>query len=250
MTHYAIIGGGRLARHMSHYLSLLAIPCSVWARDGNCAINTRSESDSAQRLRQVTDPASHILLAVSDSGIKKVLKQYPWLHEKTLVHCAGAFSYPGIAGAHPLMTFGPDLYTIEQYQAIPFVVERAYEFARLLPGLPNPHYSISTEDKARYHALCVMAGNFSQLLWRAAADRFSDMSLPLSVLEPYLLQNVKNFVNDPGSALTGPLNRGDHQTVERNLAALDGDQLEQVYRSFVELHRMQQHIERPREAAV
>ena len=250
MTHFAIIGGGRLARHMYHYFSLLDLPCSVWARDADCVINTSHERNSEQRLREVIEPASHVLLAVSDAGITDVLKQYPFLHEKTLVHCSGAFSYPGIAGAHPLMTFGHDLYTLDQYRQIPFVLESGYEFDDLLPGLPNPHHAIAAEDKARYHALCVMAGNFSQILWGAATDRFAEMGLPASSLQPYLQQVVSNFIQDPESALTGPLSRGDHQTVNRNLTALAADPLEPVYQSFVELHRRQEQTDWPWEVSL
>jgi len=239
MTHYAIIGGGRLARHMHHYFSLLDLPCSVWTRDG---------ANPAKRLRKTIEPATHVLLAVSDAGISEVLKQYPFLHEKILVHCSGALSLPGVAGAHPLMTFSHDLYDLQKYQQIPFMVESAYDFSEILPGLPNPHHVIPLEEKARYHALCVMAGNFSQILWQAASERFDDMGLPASSLQPYLQQVVENFINNPEAALTGPLSRGDHLTVDRNLKSLAGDPLQPLYQSFVELHRNQQETEWPREA--
>ena len=237
MTHYAILGGGRLARHMRHYLSLLHLPCSTWARDAAPHLNSHSAGSPAERLRATVRPASHVLLLVADGAIAGLLKRYPFLHEKTLVHCSGALSLPGVAGAHPLMTFGHQLYSLEHYQRIPFMVDSGQEFSRLLPGLSNPHFAVSLEDKPRYHALCVMAGNFSQLLWQAAFERFGEMGLPPATLEPYLAQSLHNFVSDPGSALTGPLSRGDLQTIQRNLSSLAGDPLQGVYRAFVEFHR-------------
>jgi predicted short-subunit dehydrogenase-like oxidoreductase (DUF2520 family) len=249
MTHYAILGGGRLARHMRHYFSLLNLTVSCWTRDSNADFNSHSISSRAARLRATIHPASHVLLLVSDSAITDLLRRYPFLHEKTLLHCSGALSIPGVAGAHPLMTFSHELYTLEEYRRIPFMVDKGHEFDELLPGLSNPHFAISLEDKPRYHALCVMAGNFSQILWQAAAERFSAMGLPSSTLEPYLRQVVQNFVRDPDKALTGPLSRGDRQTIDRNLAALAGDPLEPVYRAFVSLYRSGQPLEQLQKVA-
>jgi predicted short-subunit dehydrogenase-like oxidoreductase (DUF2520 family) len=236
MSHYALLGGGRLARHMHHYLAHLNLPVSGWARDRDCALNSHAIDDPQLRLRATVKPASHVLLLVSDAGIAEVVRTYPFLHEKTLVHCAGALSIPGIAGAHPLMTFGDLLYEPEQYRCVPFIVERGHRFGDLLPGLPNPHFEIAPEHKARYHALCVMAGNFSQLLWEAVAARFAGMDLPAGILAPYLRQVTENFLATRGSALTGPLSRGDRATIERNLGALAGDGLQGLYRAFLEFH--------------
>lgn len=240
MNHYALLGGGRLARHMRHYFSLLDLPCSVWTRDGATATNSHAISDPVKRLRATVEPASHVLLLVSDGAIGEVLRRYPFLHEKTLVHCSGALSIPGVAGAHPLMTFSHELYTLDQYRRIPFMVDKGHAFAALLPGLPNPHFAISLEDKPLYHALCVVAGNFSQLLWQAAAERFGGLGLPAETLFPYLQQSLDNFIRHPESALTGPLSRGDQRTIERNLQSLGGDSLQPVYQAFVRLYQSRQ----------
>ncbi len=96
---------------------------------------------------------------------------------------------------------------------------------------------MAVEKKALYHALCVMAGNFPQILWHSLSGRFSDrLGIPPDILEPYLRQSLDNFLADPGRALTGPLARGDRNTVRRNLSALSGDALQDLYRAFVELH--------------
>ncbi|HSM69006.1 MAG TPA: DUF2520 domain-containing protein [Xanthomonadales bacterium] len=248
MTQYAILGGGRLARHMRHYLSLLDLPHSVWARNPSAALNSHAIADTAERLRATIAPASHVLLLISDGAVAGLLKRYSFLLRKTLVHCSGALSLPAVASAHPLMTFGQRLYSLEQYRVIPFMVDSGQDFATLLPGLPNPHYPILPEHKARYHALCVMAGNFSQLLWQGVAQRFADLGLPAETLEPYLRQVLDNFLQDPATALTGPLSRGDWQTIDRNLAALGGDSLEPLYRAFLEHWRAEHGTSQMREA--
>ena len=238
MHDYAIVGGGRLARHFSEYFRLLEIPHTRWARDCRSPLNTFVTTNAEKRLRETIANADRVLLLVSDNAIATLLKQYPFLHEKQLIHCSGALSFPGVAGAHPLMTFADRLYPLDTYQTVPFMCEAGYGFDQLLPGLPNPHFAIDVEDKARYHALCVMAGNFSQLLWKSVSDRFErQFDLPGETLHPYLSQVAGNFIDAPETALTGPLIRNDQQTIERNIHSLDEDALQDLYLAFVRFYQ-------------
>jgi len=238
MVNYAIVGGGRLARHFSKYFHLLEIPHSRWARNNQSALNTFGQPDAEKRLRKTVGTAERVLLLISDSAIATLLKQYPFLHEKQLVHCSGALSFPGVVGAHPLMTFTDHLYEIDTYLSVPFMLEAGHSFEEILPGLPNPHFAIRLEDRARYHALCVLAGNFSQVLWEEISDRFKQQfGLPAKTLHPYLKQVAGNFIEAPESALTGPLTRNDQQTLARNLDSLDGDPLQDLYRAFVRFYQ-------------
>lgn len=237
MTHYAIVGGGRLARHFSEYFRLLEIPHTRWARDQRTAFNSFAIPDAKQRLQATIRDADRVLLLVSDGSIVAVLRQYPFLHEKQLIHCSGALSIPGVAGAHPLMTFSGQLYPLETYRRVPFVMEPGSSFTHLFPGLSNPNFEVDARNRSRYHAMCVMAGNFSQLLWKGVSDRFEqELDLPAAVLHPYLRQLAENFIAAPNSALTGPLTRNDVRTIERNLDSLQGDPLQDLYTAFMRFY--------------
>ena len=238
MMNYAIVGGGRLARHFSHYFRLLEIPHTRWTRDRGSPFNSFALPDAEQRLRKTLADADRVLLLVSDNAIAALLKQYPFLHDKQLIHCSGALSFPGVAGAHPLMTFADHLYELDTYQSVPFVCEAGHGFSEMFPALPNPHLVISVEDKARYHAMCVMAGNFAQVMWKGISDRFEQQfEWPAETLQPYLKQVAGNFVQAPEAALTGPLVRNDQQTIAQNTRALDGDPLQDLYRAFVHFYQ-------------
>lgn len=244
MSNYAIVGGGRLARHFSEYFRLLGITHTNWARDHRSPLNTFTQTNAEKRLRETVCNADRVLLLVSDDAIATVLKQYPFLHEKQLIHCSGASSFPGVAGVHPLMTFAASLYDLATYQSVPFVCETGHGFDDLFPGLQNQHFTISTEDKTRYHAMCVMAGNFSQLLWKGISDRFEQQfELPAGTLQPYLNQVTENFIQTPDSALTGPLSRNDQQTIERNICSLEGDPLQDLYSAFVRFYQSDSECE-------
>ncbi len=237
MVNYAILGGGRLARHFSEYFRLLDIPHTRWARAGSLLCNRFDLPDAGARLKAVINNADRVLLLVSDSAIGVLLKQYPFLHDKQLIHCSGALSFPGVAGAHPLMTFADALYDLDRYRSVTFMVEAGHDFGDLFPGLSNPHCAVNVEDKARYHALCVMAGNFAQLLWKGVSDDMAQqLHLPPETLHAYLQQVTANFICAPSTALTGPLVRGDEQTIARNLLALEGDPLKTLYQAFVDYY--------------
>jgi len=238
MLNYAIVGGGRLARHFSHYFRLLEIPHTHWTRDCESPLNTFEQPDAELRLRETVAGAERVLLLVSDNAIAVLLKQYHFLHEKQLIHCSGSLSFPGVAGAHPLMTFADQLYDLETYQSVPFLCEAGQQFNDMFPGLANPNFAINIENKARYHALCVMAGNYAQLMWKGVSDRFEQQfGLPAETLHPYLNQVAGNFIQTPGSALTGPLVRNDQQTIEQNIHSLDGDALQDLYNAFVRFYQ-------------
>jgi predicted short-subunit dehydrogenase-like oxidoreductase (DUF2520 family) len=248
MIDYAIVGGGRLARHFSEYFRLLEIPHTRWTRDRRSPFNTSRLPGAEQRLKETVYNADRVLLLVKDSAIAALLKQYPFLHEKQLIHCSGSLGIPGVAGAHPLMTFTDSLYGLETYQQIPFMIDAGPGFDQLFPGLPNPNFVIDTEDKSRYHAMCVMAGNFSQLLWKGISDRFEQQfELPTETLHPYLKQVTENFLQTPESALTGPLTRNDQQTITRNLTSLDGDPLQDLYAAFIRFYQQEGEREQVQE---
>jgi len=247
---YAILGDGRLAHHLRHYLVLEGQRVSAWARKADSSFNTHANADAEQRLRGTVAGADRVLLLVSDQAIGTLLRRYPWLHQHRLIHCAGALTIPGVAGAHPLMTFGHQLYPRERYRDVPFMVEAGQRFADLFPGLPNQSYPVAIEHKALYHALCVMAGNFPQCLWQATGQRLEqELAVPPEALSAYLRQSLDNFLADPAGALTGPLSRGDATTLERNQQALGDSPMAGLYRAFIDFHADQNRPDEERRAS-
>jgi predicted short-subunit dehydrogenase-like oxidoreductase (DUF2520 family) len=138
-------------------------------------------------------------------------------------------------GAHPLMTFDDSVYELDAYRAIPFILDAGgTPFEELLPGLPNPSFVISAAERPFYHALCVMAGSFSTILWLKLFEEFQQrLGIPPSAARAYLAQVTANLMRDPDRALTGPLSRRDAQTIAANLQALEGDPFHAIYSAFV-----------------
>jgi predicted short-subunit dehydrogenase-like oxidoreductase (DUF2520 family) len=223
---YTIIGSGRVARHFSHYLSLLDIPHFKWSR----------KSSSQKQLEEKVERSTHIVVLISDSAIEEFVRRNKLFSERVTVHFSGSLVTPFAHGAHPLMTFTEKLYPLERYLEMPFIIDEGrLRFHDLLPGLKNRHFRIQPELRPLYHALCVISGNFTTILW----DRFFEglerqLGLPAEAAFPYLDQIAENLKDRSLPALTGPLARKDLSTIRSNLRVLEGDPLQKVYHGFLE----------------
>lgn len=133
---YLIIGNGRIARHFRHYFQLQSIPFHSWWRYCGFELDPLLRK-SEKGLVLISDDAieSFIRNILSDNVATR-----PSL---TFIHCSGVLSTPLAESAHPLMTFGPELYDLETYQSLAFVTEMGRKsFSDLFPELPNPSYVI------------------------------------------------------------------------------------------------------------
>ena len=221
-----LIGSGRIARHLKHWLPQKTFYC--WDR-----------SQPVQSFSPIIKSVSHIWLAISDQAIVPFYEQH--LANKTaaqVVHFSGALFDSRIAGAHPLMSFPEELFPPEIYNKIFFAVDDSTRtLEQLLPGFTNPHFHISADKKSLYHALCVAAGNFPQLLWSLCLQPLKDIQVPDQAFEIYLKQITDNFIAHKEKALTGPLVRNDFATIEKNIQALQNHEetskIADVYKTFV-----------------
>ncbi len=220
-----LIGSGRVARHLSHYLSLLNIHFETWDR----------AQDPHAISRKVSE-ASHVLLAISDSAIESFYGKHLAGLDKIVVHFSGAHHFEDMIAAHPLMTFGPELYTLEQYQKIHFTLTGSKDLASILPGLPNSYSVLAPEDKALYHAYCVLGGNFTTLLVNKMLQGLEPLQIPREAVGAYVQQTLINVLESSSTALTGPLARKDVATVEANLEALKNDPYVEIYKTLLKIH--------------
>jgi predicted short-subunit dehydrogenase-like oxidoreductase (DUF2520 family) len=156
------------------------------------------------------------------------------LKKERCVHFSGALDIPGTLQFHPLMTFTKELMTLDSYSKFSFIGVRGQpKLQDVFPFLTNPYYEIEPSAKAKYHALCVLSGNFSHLLWHKALADFKSMNIPTSAVLPYMTQIFENIKKVDNNTLTGPLVRRDIDTIQKNLESLSRDPYYDVYKSFV-----------------
>ena len=213
-----------MARHMGHYFDLLEIPWHGWHR-----------GDGVPALERASRSAAAVLLLIPDSAIADFVRD----HDRPLgraprVHFSGSVAVDGVQCCHPLGSFGRVLHTEGLYRRIVFVCDpKPRSFTDLFPRLPNRYQVLDPELRPRYHALAVLSGNFTVLLWKKVREELAHMGLPGEATEAYMETVFENLRVDPEGSLTGPLSRGDVGTIRRNLQALRSDPFRDVYRAFV-----------------
>lgn len=225
-TSFLLIGSGRLARHLEFYFTQIGLKFSSWSR-----------RQDISALSSLSEKATHVLLAISDSALQDFVNSHFKNSEKTIVSFSGALNIEGVVTAHPLMSFGPSFYSIEDYKKIHFVLTGVSRLEEALPGLRNPFSTLAAKDKALYHALCVLGGNFPVLLWNHMAEGFRKLGLPEEIYKLYIEKVTENFNKHGAKALTGPLVRRDLETIQKNLKALENSPYRNVYAAFVEAYK-------------
>jgi predicted short-subunit dehydrogenase-like oxidoreductase (DUF2520 family) len=224
---YLLVGSGRLAQHLSRYFHFSKLEFCNWSRSAN----------NFSQLEEFLEQSDVVILAINDDAIENFIQRNPILKNKILVHCSGCLSLENVIGIHPLMSFGDELYDDTIYKKITFTIDSSVEdFKKYFPTFINPAFFINKKEKPYYHALCVMSGNFTTIIWsklfQALEARFS---IPKESAFAYLKSIESNLTADYKKALTGPLARGDKQIINKNLAALDGDNFLPIYKAFVNL---------------
>lgn len=235
-TNYLIIGNSRMAMHFCHYLSLLKLPYQTWSR--------RHNNDTGS-LYQALSTASHIIVLIKDAAIASFTEAWrPSYGDKRWVHFSGQLTLPHLFSCHPLMTFTHQLYDLVTYQSVPFILtDKRVAFSDLLPHIPNQAHTISADLKTFYHALCVISGNFTSLVWQKFFhELINTFQVPHSIAIPYFKQIMHNILTDPQHCLTGPLVRGDQSTIQAHFHALQNDPFLPIYQAILNYFQQKETV--------
>ena len=186
------------------------------------------------------DGAQIVLLCVPDSAIAATAERQTLAVSQWVGHTSGATPLGAIAherrfGLHPLQTFdrsGGSSQLDGAYAAVTGESDEAREVAHALADvLGLTPFDLDEPDRALYHAAATIASNYVVTLHRAAGGLFEQVGAPPAGLEPLMRRVIDN-----GFQLTGPIARGDWETVDRHLAALRErkPELEPLYRVLAE----------------
>jgi len=175
--------------------------------------------------------ADVVLLCVPDREIRDAAAAASG-HATFIGHTSGATGLDDVDfGLHPLQTFaGDDDPSV--FAGIGAAIggrsPEALAIARSLATALGMHaFEIADADRARYHAAAAFAANFvvtleglAERLLREAGPDIDDGDAR-ALLAPLVRRTVENWAaRGAASALTGPIARGDDETVARQRAAL------------------------------
>jgi predicted short-subunit dehydrogenase-like oxidoreductase (DUF2520 family) len=102
-------------------------------------------------------------------------------------------------------------------------------------------FELSEDQRAAYHAAASIASNFLVALEESAAEllRRTGIEDGRELLAPLVQRSAANWAAWGSAALTGPIARGDEETVERHLEAIEEQmpELLDLYRALSERTR-------------
>jgi len=213
-----IIGPGRLGRSLHTLWGDLGHTVTLLGRNGTlppCDVAVLTVPDAA-----ITDAVGRVpagVVALHTSGARDLTPMRP--HRP-----AGSL--------HPLMTFpGPEV-ALPTLTAVPAALAgdpAAVAVARQLASDLGMSPFEVPGDRRLYHAAAVLAGNGAAILLAEAASLLAAAGVPPAacpaILRPLALASVQNMSGDLGATLTGPVARGDEQTLQEHRAALDEHRL-------------------------
>ena len=169
------------------------------------------------------DDPELVLLCVPDSAIAEVAASVspgPWV-----AHVSGATPLGALKpharrfSVHPLQTFtrarGPEQLD-GAWAAVMAETEAARDAGRsLAETLGLRPFDLADSARTLYHAGAVFASNYVVTLHRAASLLFESAGAPPEALEPLMRRTIEN-----GFELTGPIARGDWDTVAAHRFAI------------------------------
>ncbi|GGC03184.1 hypothetical protein GCM10007205_10500 [Oxalicibacterium flavum] len=189
-------------------------------------------------------PADIFLIAAPDDQIEgccAALAQTGALSARSVVfHCSGALPSTvlapaqaqgaAVASIHPIRTFAMPEKVIDDFAGTYCGVEgdrRALDvLTPLFNGIGARFVPIERDAKVYYHAAAVFASNYLVTLLDTAIQTYARAGIPQDVAQKMMSVLVRETVNNvlqtgPEQALTGPIARGDIDTVNRQYHAIN-----------------------------
>jgi predicted short-subunit dehydrogenase-like oxidoreductase (DUF2520 family) len=193
------------------------------------------------------------LIAVPDDEIKKVCQTLYKLQKlkknHLLFHCAGALPSSIlktsarkdilVGSVHPLKSFSHPINASQTYAGTLCAIEGSKEAqAILLPlfkAIDSKLFPVASNKKSLYHAGCVFASNYLISIAQQAIDCLEKSGVPKNsakdCVSELMLGTLNNIFEKENLAniLTGPVQRGDLQTIEQHLHSFSSTESKNLY---------------------
>ena len=256
-----IVGAGRVGGALARALSEYGYPiAAVYSRSEPfaatlaAAVNARQVDSAAA----VVDHAQLIILTVSDAAIRDVAAQLATrdLAGRAVIHTSGATAISAldaarargaaVGGLHPVWPVANGDRPLPAGGV--FGVEAAETWLRdwldtLVIALGGKAFWLPAGlDRVYYHAATVLLSNYLVTLYSEAAALWAEIGIDAEAIQAGLIgltrATVENLAHvSPEAALTGPIVRGDADTVRDHLTAFDQSdpELAAAYRALGQL---------------
>lgn len=241
------IGAGRAGCSLGKYFSGKGVTLTGYYDKNDAAAQEAAEFTRAvcyKDLHKLMDDSEMVFITTVDAQIVPVweqLKELP-LKNQIICHCSGALSSDSFSGTenmevsccsvHPMLPFSSRFSSYEQLNHAFFTVEgqkRAADcMTELLTSFGNEVCRIDAKEKPKYHAAASMLSNQVVAVldsgYRLLEECGFSREKAVQATAGLVRGNVENVISQGcSSALTGPVERNDAETIKKHLACLDKD---------------------------
>ena len=180
-----------------------------------------------------------VVIATPDAAIAQVAAAIEPRPEPVVAHLAGSLGldvlgpHPRVAALHPLVSL-PDAEVGARRLASGawFAVAGDPLVQRAVDDLGGRWFEVADADRAAYHAAAAVASNHLVALLGQVERIAASIGVPPEAYLDLARATVDNVAAlGAADALTGPVARGDWETVARHLAALDPSEVD-AYRAL------------------
>jgi len=171
-----------------------------------------------------------LVVATPDAAVADVAAAVSPIPTTVVAHLAGSLGLDVLAGherraaLHPLRSIPTPTTDL---RGAWFAVAGDALAAEVVDELGGHRVAVADADRAAYHAAACIASNHLVALLGQAQRVAATAGVPLAAYLDLVRQTVDNVAAlGPAEALTGPVRRGDEETVARHLAAIDPSERE------------------------
>lgn len=205
--------------------------------------STLTHSTAYSNLECLVNNNQIIWITTPDDSIEKVAEQILELNikgTKTFIHASGSLTSDAlgclekkghrICSAHPLLAFSDIAKAVSALKDTAFFIEgqtnALTEIKKILAETGNSYHIIDKKSKPAYHAAAAVLSNYLVTLVYASNQLFDLVGIDERTLGDASLVLVKSVLDNlqgktPAEALTGPIKRGDAETVKKHLEVLE-----------------------------
>lgn len=255
-----VIGAGRVGKALALLLKntgLVAIQavCNKTLKSAELAVQFIGQGRSVNNFSDLP-PAEIYLITAPDDAISKICQQLVQTHNlpagAIVIHCSGLLSSDiltptrskncYIASLHPVKSFADPQLNVRNFSGTYCAFEGDEEvykiIAPMIDKMGGKIFKIDKDKKIFYHLGSVFAANYLTTIAYLADECYQKSGLSPSLAKKLVISLMtgvlinltdKNF----SAALTGPVQRGDVETIKKHLLVLeDHPDLQQIYKEL------------------
>jgi predicted short-subunit dehydrogenase-like oxidoreductase (DUF2520 family) len=224
------------------------------------AVSEKSKSRLAEFLpatdlvsiEKLIEVSQTILIAVPDDVlpdlVRGIAKTIGFKKHQFIIHTSGRFGTGVLAPAelqgaltmaiHPAMTFTGDAADLSRINGCPFAITTSEDLlpiaAALVLNMGGRDFVVAESDRAFYHAALSHSANHVNTIINQSKSALTEIGIqdPGLFLSPLVQTAVENSLSKGIDALTGPISRGDVETVRAHVMAIENHEISASYKAL------------------